>query len=72
VLFAIEDDGPGVREHEEHSIFEPAVRGSAGRTTAGGAGLGLSLARRLARAASGDVLAEPGSHGRFVVRLPAV
>ena len=36
-----------------------------------GAGLGLSLARRLARAASGDVTVEPGPHGRFVVRLPA-
>jgi signal transduction histidine kinase len=70
VLFAVEDDGPGVREDEGESIFEPAVRGSAGRDGAG-AGLGLALARRLARAASGDVRAEPGPHGRFVVRLPA-
>jgi len=71
VLFAVEDDGPGVSADEEDSIFEPAVRGSAGRASAPGAGLGLSLARRLARAASGDVTVEPGPHGRFVVRLPA-
>ena len=58
-----------MRPEEEETIFEPAVRGSAGRGGAG-AGLGLSLARRLARAVSGDVLAEPGPHGHFVVRLP--
>jgi signal transduction histidine kinase len=41
------------------------------RSTTRGAGLGLSLARRLARAASGDVEVRPGERGaRFVVRLP--
>jgi two-component system OmpR family sensor kinase len=72
VLFAVDDDGPGVDEDERESIFEPAVRGRAGQSSAGdGAGLGLALARRLARAASGDVEARPGAPGRFVVRLPA-
>jgi len=71
VLFSIDDDGPGVEDAEQESIFEPAVRGSAGRSSASGAGLGLALARRLARAASGDVIARPGHNGRFVVRLPA-
>jgi signal transduction histidine kinase len=52
-------------------IFEPAVRGSAGRSTYTGAGLGLALSRRLARAVSGDVEAFPGASGHFVVRLPA-
>jgi signal transduction histidine kinase len=57
---------------EEHeAIFEPAVRGSAGRSSISGAGLGLALARRLARAVSGDVEAQPGASGHFVVRLPA-
>jgi signal transduction histidine kinase len=42
------------------------------RTPGAGAGLGLALARRLARAASGDVEASPDRNGgRFVVRLPA-
>jgi signal transduction histidine kinase len=74
VLYLVEDDGPGVLAEERDSIFEPGVRGSAGQATNGGsgAGLGLALARRLARTAAGEVLAEPNEHGRFVVSLPAV
>ncbi|MDX6425053.1 MAG: two-component system, OmpR family, sensor kinase [Gaiellaceae bacterium] len=71
VLFAVDDDGPGVLADEHETIFEPAVRGSAGRSTYTGAGLGLALSRRLARAVSGDVEAFPGASGHFVVRLPA-
>jgi signal transduction histidine kinase len=75
VRFVIEDDGPGVSEEENDSIFEPGVRGSAasGRTEGSrGAGLGLSLARRLARAASGDVEVEYSESGaRFIIRLPS-
>jgi signal transduction histidine kinase len=71
VLFSVDDDGPGVEDAEQEAIFEPAVRGSAGRSATSGAGLGLALARRLARAASGDVEARPGGRGQFVVRLPA-
>jgi signal transduction histidine kinase len=71
VLFAVDDDGPGVLADENESIFEPAVRGSAGRSSNSGAGLGLALSRRLARAVSGDVEAYPGASGHFVVRLPA-
>jgi signal transduction histidine kinase len=70
VLFAVDDDGPGVLADEHETIFEPAVRGSAGRSTDSGAGLGLALSRRLARAVSGDVEAFPGASGHFVVRLP--
>jgi signal transduction histidine kinase len=71
VFFAVDDDGPGVLDDEHETIFEPAVRGSAGRSSNSGAGLGLALSRRLARAVSGDVEALPGASGRFVVRLPA-
>jgi two-component system OmpR family sensor kinase len=76
VYFLVEDDGPGVAEEERERIFEPGVRGTAAageRNSARGAGLGLSLARRLARAASGDVEVETGtmSGARFKVRLPA-
>jgi two-component system OmpR family sensor kinase len=76
VQFTIEDDGPGVTEEEKDRIFEPGVRGSAAgteRSASRGAGLGLSLARRLARAASGDVEVSPsaiGAGARFIVRLP--
>ncbi len=74
VLFTVDDDGPGVPEDERERIFEPGIRGSAaeaGRNASRGAGLGLSLARRLARAASGDVEVTSGQSGaRFIVHLP--
>jgi signal transduction histidine kinase len=69
---AVEDDGPGVERGEGAKIFEPGFQGAGGDTDHGGAGLGLSLARRLARSAGGDVEADAGAEGgRFVVRLPA-
>lgn len=75
VVLTVEDDGPGVTEEEKDRIFEPGVRGSAAEakeSASRGAGLGLPLARRLARAASGDVEVGPGALGaRFVVRLPS-
>ena len=74
IVYLVEDDGPGVSPEERESIFEPGVRGVVGRASngAGGAGLGLALARRLARSASGEVDVEPGHDGGlFVVSLPA-
>ena len=70
VLFAVEDDGPGLGTVEQARIFEPGVRGAAGGNGTLGAGLGLALARRLARSADGEVEAVPGGSGRFVVTLP--
>ena len=69
MVYAVEDDGPGVPAEEQERIFEPGARG-AGSV---GAGLGLALARRLAESVDGAVVAEPnGGGGRFLVRLPAV
>jgi signal transduction histidine kinase len=71
VRYEIEDDGPGVDAGAHERIFEPGVRGSREGSPAG-AGLGMALARRLARALGGDVVAGsngPGAH--FSVRLPA-
>jgi two-component system OmpR family sensor kinase len=65
--FLITDDGPGIGDGEADGIFEPGVRGSAA-VGVRGAGLGLSLARRLARAAGGDAEV---SGGGVLVRLPA-
>jgi two-component system OmpR family sensor kinase len=71
--FTVEDDGPGVPPAAHEAIFEPGRRGSpdaAGHRD--GAGLGLALARRLARAAGGEVQSEPSpSGGRFTAHLPA-
>lgn len=61
----VDDDGPGVASAEREAFFLP------GRTTTGGAGLGLPLARRVARSVGGDVLFADGTTGaRVVVRLP--
>jgi signal transduction histidine kinase len=76
VTFTVSDDGPGVGEAETDRIFEPGMRGSAGENGNAdfqGAGLGLPLARRLARAARGDVEAHPDEHGGcFTIVLPTV
>jgi signal transduction histidine kinase len=67
IRFAIQDDGPGPREVEANTLFEP------GESTAGSAGLGLALARRLARSCGGDVTVDfSATGGRFVLCLPAV
>jgi signal transduction histidine kinase len=77
VQVRVADDGPGVDAAERDAVFEPGVRGARANGH-GGAGLGLALSRRLARAAGGDVRVDaaaersPGSHGAtFVVDLPA-
>ena len=66
VEISIEDDGPGVPDDLRETIFEPGFRGDPDDDH-DGAGLGLSLARRLARAATGDVTVTGST---FVVRLP--
>jgi signal transduction histidine kinase len=51
------DDGPGIDEAQLEQVFEPFVRleASRGRST-GGTGLGLGIARAIARAHGGDVV----------------
>lgn len=67
---AVQDDGPGVEPGLAQTMFEPGVRGEDGH---GGAGLGLALARRLARAGGGDLVLAPscpGAGARLVLSLP--
>ena len=56
IVIAIRDHGPGISEKDLDRVFEPFVRleGSRNRTT-GGTGLGLGIARDIARAHGGDV-----------------
>ncbi|HEX3733297.1 MAG TPA: ATP-binding protein [Mycobacteriales bacterium] len=70
VRFIVRDDGPGVSAAEARTIFDPGVRGSAAGSSSG-SGLGLTLSRRLAIAAGGDVTAQPGEFGMFELRLPS-
>jgi len=66
VVIAVRDDGDGVPAGAAERVFEPGV------SDAGGAGLGLPLARRLARAAGGDVLCFEQPGGRFELHLPGL
>ena len=45
VVFEVEDRGPGVPAGERKSIFKPFRRGKQADSKAGGAGLGLALAK---------------------------
>jgi signal transduction histidine kinase len=69
---AVEDSGPGVAQSERVQIFERFARGSAGRSRAGGTGLGLALVAEHARAHGGSAWVEDSSTGgaRFVVEFP--
>ncbi|MDE0775824.1 MAG: HAMP domain-containing sensor histidine kinase [Nocardioides sp.] len=68
-LLHVSDDGPGIDAAVVGRLFQP------GTTTRDGAGsgLGLSLARRVARSVGGDValLHATGAGTTFVVSLPA-
>jgi signal transduction histidine kinase len=65
VVIRVTDDGPGVDPSIGDAVFEPGRRDAV--HSPDGAGLGLALARRLARAAGGDLLL---AEGAFEVRLP--
>ena len=69
VRLAVRDDGAGLDPAMGERAFEPGVRGD---QDGSGAGLGLPLARRLARLCGGDVTAGAGPGGCFVLDLPAV
>jgi signal transduction histidine kinase len=70
----IADSGPGIPESEQERIFKPFVRGEASRSKdTGGNGLGLSIARNIARAHGGELTLRNGKGGtglEAVVSLP--
>jgi two-component system, OmpR family, heavy metal sensor histidine kinase CusS len=72
VRIDVTDDGPGVPEEFLDDLFQPGRRADLGDGH-DGAGLGLPLARRLARTVGGEVSRDPGytSGARFLVDLPA-
>jgi K+-sensing histidine kinase KdpD len=76
IAIAVADRGRGVPPAERERIFEPFYRPagvSPDAVRAGGAGLGLAIARRLAQAQAGTLTYEdrPGGGSVFTLRLPA-
>jgi signal transduction histidine kinase len=66
------DRGPGLELGEEDAVFDRFRRGSAGRRTPSGTGLGLPIARELARKWGGEVAIVNRESGgtRASIRLP--
>lgn len=68
----VTDDGDGITPEDLPRVFDRFYRG-AGHEPAGGAGIGLTIARGLARAHGGDVTAASDGAGRgasFTVTVP--
>jgi two-component system sensor histidine kinase KdpD len=70
LVISVADHGPGLAPGEEHKVFEKFYRGP--RTRPGGLGLGLSIARQLIEAHSGEIVVRnrEGGGARFSIRLP--
>lgn len=69
----VQDDGPGLPEDRIEAMFEPFVRLDPSRSAAtGGVGLGLAIARSVARHHGGEVTLSnrPGGGLRASLRLP--
>ncbi|MDK2762082.1 MAG: HAMP domain-containing histidine kinase [Sphingopyxis sp.] len=70
-MVTVADQGQGIDAEQQAVVFEKFER--LGRTDSGGSGLGLYIARRLARAMDGDLTVDsaPGQGARFTLSLPA-
>ncbi len=72
VVFFVSDTGPGIPPEDLPHLFTPLFRGEGSRNRrTGGAGLGLTIARRLLRAHGGDLTAAspPGGGAVFTGSL---
>jgi signal transduction histidine kinase len=66
-LVTIQDDGAGIPPEDLERVFDPLFS-----TKEGGTGLGLTIARRIARAAGGDIFVTSarGQGTTVEIRLP--
>jgi two-component system, OmpR family, sensor histidine kinase KdpD len=55
VLVQVEDNGPGIAEHEREKVFEKFYRGQHAAKSDGGVGLGLTICRSIIRAHGGRI-----------------
>ncbi len=74
VEFIVRDTGTGIPAIDMERIFEPFWQGARTHSQrASGTGLGLHVARRIARLLGGDILVDShlGEGSTFILRLPA-
>lgn len=70
VEVTIDDDGPGIPAERSEDVFKPFFRLEQSRNPAtGGSGLGLTIARDVARSHGGDVTVEPAPGGGLRARV---
>jgi signal transduction histidine kinase len=69
---AVEDTGSGIAPDVSAHIFDPFYRGAPGQRFPQGMGLGLAIARDIARAHGGDITVQSavGQGCRFTIDLP--
>jgi signal transduction histidine kinase len=69
----VDDDGPGLKPEEIERVFDPFVRLESSRSSeTGGLGLGLTLARAIARGHGGDIVLENREGGGLRATLTMV
>jgi two-component system osmolarity sensor histidine kinase EnvZ len=74
LTITVDDDGPGIPLDRREDVFKPFLRLDKARTlnSSGGTGLGLTIARDIARAHGGDITLSESPLGglRATVRVP--
>jgi PAS domain S-box-containing protein len=72
LFYTVLDTGPGIGEGDLEQIFEPFVQVQTDGSIPSGTGLGLAVARELARHLGGDITLQSrlGEGSAFTIRLP--
>jgi signal transduction histidine kinase len=75
IKLAIKDTGMGISPEEKQKLFEKFARGAGGKSNTTGSGLGLYLAKTIAKAHGGEISIDSpgvGLGSTFTIELKAV
>jgi len=73
LVIVVADTGMGIPQHKQQKIFEPFIQlGNGGSSSSTGAGLGLSIVKRIVELMGGEITISStvGRGSAFMVRLP--